>query len=91
MSETLTPESARWDEFCDALADTITISSDPHTWRCDGDQGQNKDKPELVHRYAKEIMAKMGNVDVEASLKFFEEHGGYCDCEILFNVDRCGR
>ena len=91
MPETLTPESARWNEFCDALFNTITVSTNPHRWRCDGDRGHNKDKPELVHRYAKKVMADMGNVDVEASLKFFEEHGGYCDCEILFNVDRCGR
>jgi hypothetical protein len=86
MSETLTPSSPRWNEFYNALADTLTISADPGTWRCDGDQGMNKDTPERVHRYAKTVMANMGNVDVEASLKFFEEHGGYCDCEILFNV-----
>jgi len=28
----------------------------------------------------------MSNVDIDASLKFFEMHGGHCDCEILFNV-----
>lgn len=27
------------------------------------------------------------DVDIEASLKYFEDHGGYCDCEILMNVD----
>jgi hypothetical protein len=25
--------------------------------------------------------------DVVASLDYFNEHGGHCDCEILFNVD----
>lgn len=25
--------------------------------------------------------------DISASLKFFDEHGGHCDCEILFNVN----
>jgi Protein of unknown function (DUF2695) len=48
--------------------------------RCDGD-----------HRYAKQIMNEMGNIDIPASIEFFEEHGGYCDCEILLNVDPDGR
>jgi hypothetical protein len=33
-------------------------------------------------------MSEMGGVDIPASLEYFEEHGGYCDCEILLNVDR---
>jgi hypothetical protein len=24
---------------------------------------------------------------VAASLAYFDEHGGYCDCEAVFNVD----
>jgi hypothetical protein len=36
-------------------------------------------------------MTEMGNVDIPASIAFFEEHGGYCDCEILLNVDPEGR
>src|SRR5262249_23932823 len=26
------------------------------------------------------------DVDVEGSLAYFEGHGGFCDCEIVFNV-----
>jgi hypothetical protein len=26
-------------------------------------------------------------VDVEASVEFFVEHGGHCDCEVLFNLN----
>jgi hypothetical protein len=33
-------------------------------------------------------MHKMGGINVEVSLAYFEDHGGYCDCEILLNVDR---
>jgi hypothetical protein len=25
--------------------------------------------------------------DVQGSLRYFEEYGGHCDCEILLNVD----
>ena len=80
--EVLTPESTRWDEFADRLFWIITADGNP---RCDGDQEPN------VHRYAKQIMTEMGNVDIPASIAFFEEHGGYCDCEILLNVDPEGR
>ena len=41
--------------------------------------GTNKDNAETV-------MRKMGGVNIEASLAYFEDHGGYCDCEILLNV-----
>ena len=32
-------------------------------------------------------MAEMGDINIEATLAYFEDHGGYCDCEILMNVD----
>jgi hypothetical protein len=46
------------------------------TWTCGGN-----DKP-----FARAILEKMGNIDIGASFDYFEEHGGYCDCEIVFNV-----
>jgi len=76
--EILTPESPRWDEFADALCEAIERHD------CDGDAqaaGSN------AHRRAKQIMAEMGGVDIPESLAFFESRGGYCDCEILLNVD----
>jgi hypothetical protein len=81
--EVMTPDSPRWDEFCNALSQTLYISETE--WRCDGDIHQ---AGALVHAYAKYIMAEMGNIDIPASLAFFRSRGGFCDCEILFNVDR---
>jgi hypothetical protein len=50
-------------------------------WRCEGDQAK--------HPYARAILAKhFPGVDAAASIEYFEAHGGYCDCEVLFNVDR---
>jgi hypothetical protein len=37
---------------------------------------------------ARAILETMPDIDIEASFAFFEEYGGYCDCEILFNVVR---
>jgi len=85
MSEILTPESPRWDEFANGLSMMMTRGCGEGQWRCDGDGfGAN---PEHVHRYAKTVMRNMGNVDIEGTLAYCKEHGGGCDCEILFNVD----
>ena len=79
--EILTPKSRRWDEFADALFAVTRVPGNPDEWLCDGDAGEH------VYRYAKAVMTKMGNIDIAGTLAFFREHGGYCDCEILFNVD----
>ncbi len=39
------------------------------------------------YRYATEIMQMMGGIDIEKSIAFFQEHGGFCDCEICFNIN----
>jgi Protein of unknown function (DUF2695) len=36
--------------------------------------------------HAEPLMREMGDIDVPGSIKFFQEHGGFCDCEILFNI-----
>jgi hypothetical protein len=38
------------------------------------------------HRLAEQGMLHMGDVDIPGSIEFFEQHGGFCDCEIIFNV-----
>src|SRR5262245_10158884 len=67
MTEILTPESPRWDQFLDALVAML------------GERGCDGDGPAYIHRHAKTIMKNMGNVDIAGSLAYFEEHGGYCD------------
>jgi Protein of unknown function (DUF2695) len=39
------------------------------------------------HRLAEQILGEMGDIDVSGSVAFFRAHGGFCDCEILFNVE----
>lgn len=38
------------------------------------------------HRHTREILALFPNVNIEASIAHFKEHGGHCDCEVMFNV-----
>ncbi len=82
----MTPENPRWPEFTRRLSETLFYDDDHLRWYCDGD-GTGDSDPALAHRYARQILAQMGGVDVDGSLAFFCENGGYCDCEILFNVD----
>jgi hypothetical protein len=70
----LTPESPEWEAFVDAMFAAMKRNG------CDGDAGH--------HRHAKAVMTSMGGIDIEKTLAFFESRGGYCDCEILLNVDR---
>ena len=65
--------NAAWDEFCEALWRAIAPG------RCMGD-GAGR------HYFARWLLAERG-YDVEASLTLYETKGGYCDCEILLNVD----
>jgi hypothetical protein len=80
MPEVLTPENPRWEQFTAAMLDSMESME-----LCDGDARQAE--PDKVHRHAKAVMTAMGDIDIAATLAFFEAHGGYCDCEILLNVD----
>lgn len=83
--EIMNHSNDRWEEFLSRLegpegCDFQEKEPGNHksiTWKCEG--GENKD-------YSKKILEEMGGIDIEASLRFFEENGGHCDCEILFNV-----
>jgi hypothetical protein len=67
----MTPDHLEWEEFCNILNDRINL------YGCDAE----------TLTQAEYILSKyFPNIDVEKSLEYFREHGGYCDCEILMNV-----
>lgn len=70
--EIMTHGHPRWNEFIDSLAKERAIME-----KCSGGWKES---------YAIEILRKMGNLDIEKSIEYFEKHGGYCDCEILLNL-----
>ena len=85
----MNPSHPRWDEFCNLLEGPEAcdfkerVPGDPNTvtWTCKG--GMDK-------TFARAILTKMGfsELATEASLVYFDDHGGHCDCEILFNVEK---
>ena len=83
----MTPANKRWEEFTERLVGEEGCdfkdgdNSNPAlpTWKC----SSKRERP-----LSTAILEKMGNIDIVETMKYFDEHGGYCDCEILFNVDK---
>ncbi len=77
----MTPDHPKWDEFCARLEGpngcNFRSEEGKDVWNCAG--GNNRD-------YAKAILKNM-KMNVKKSFEYFDNHGGYCDCEILFNVN----
>ncbi len=83
MTSFIAPGHERWDEFVRRLEGPEgcwirTKESGGPVWDCDGN-----------HERASRILRAMGcsSAEIRVSLEYFERHGGYCDCEILLNVD----
>ena len=36
--------------------------------------------------FTRKILAEIGNININATIEEFQSLGGYCDCEILWNV-----
>lgn len=79
------PGHLRWEEFVGRLEGgegcNFKVVKGKTTWKCKG--GENKDRATAILKK----MSKQEPIDIEGTLRFFESRGGYCDCEILFNVD----
>lgn len=77
----MTPLHPSWLGFVDQLTaacDFRYVGPGPENirWNCDHDL-----------RRARKLLESYG-VDVLGSLQYFRLHGGFCDCEVLFNVDQ---
>ena len=80
----MTPDHPRWEEFVVRLEgpEGLDFSLGPEV-----NQARSRCSGGLDRPYARRILTAMGGIDVKGSLTYFEEHAGYCDCEILMNVD----
>jgi Protein of unknown function (DUF2695) len=71
------PSDPRWVEFCEAL------------WMALGEElpglCMGARQYSARHYFAERLLEGRG-FDAEASLALYEKRGGYCDCEILWNV-----
>ena len=79
----MTSDHPRWTEFIKRLegpegCDFKENDEGKITWSCKG--GTDKS-------FAISILKTMQDIDIPGSVRWFDAHGGYCDCEIVFN---CG-
>jgi hypothetical protein len=79
----MNPDHERWDEFYEKLEGVqgCNFRKDENgkiKFNCNGDFS----KTEI-------ILEEMGfnEEQIDRSLQYFSNHGGYCDCEILLNVE----
>lgn len=84
--QVLTVDHFRWWEFYEKLAgeegcnfrsENDENGAERTVWNC----SSSVERP-----FCRAILEKMGGIDVEATLDYFGEHGGHCDCEVVFNV-----
>ena len=87
--QTMTEDHPQWEEFLDHLCGpegcNFHEGSDGRLmWTCGGG-GIAQHKPIAASR----ILAKyFPDVDLQSTITYFEENGGFCDCEILFNAHK---
>jgi hypothetical protein len=79
----MTPSHPKWKVFFADLegprgCDFRKNDAGKFTWKCDS----------TIKRSICRRLLKKHGAAVEESLKFFAEHDGYCDCEVVFNVRR---
>ena len=80
--KTMTVNHPRWSEFLKRLTgkEGCNFRKDDKgraRWTCKGG---------FSRPFATKILKEMGDIDAPRSLKYFESRGGFCDCEIVFNV-----
>lgn len=82
--QAMTPTNPRWEEFIERLEGIEGCSfhrdsNEEIHWTCSGD---------LDRGLSTNLLKRMGLNDeaITESLAFFKTHGGYCDCEVIFNV-----
>jgi hypothetical protein len=78
ISQAMLPGNPRWEEFLERLSGPEGCDFHEDRWTCYNDT-----------RAAQALLARMGlsRPAIKLSLGFYRDHGGCCDCEIVFNVD----
>jgi hypothetical protein len=78
----MSPSHPRWDEFLERLCGPEGCDFKAKGWTCFGDV-----------RFSRKVLSGMG-LDAAAtdlSIGGFRKLGGYCDCEVVFNVEESDR
>ncbi len=71
------PGHPRWNEFVDCLVGPEGCAFNGETWTCFGDT-----------RFTERLLRQMelDPATIAICTRHFRRRGGYCDCEVVFNV-----
>ena len=75
--EIMTPTHSQWEKFMERLQEACKgrDAEGNIAYYCDG-----------TLKNARRVLEGMDRIDVEKSLEYFQDFGGFCDCEIGLNV-----
>jgi len=89
MRQVMSFEHPRWEEFYDILENAI-MEYDPKEddwyYRCAG--GGDLNCTFEAYNGTITILKGWGNFDLLKTIHWLQDHGGYCDCEVLMNCDK---
>lgn len=73
----MSPDHPDWNEFVMCMMDLESCDRVPKDTEltCDGTQ-----------RITRLVLETFKDIDIEATLEYFQEFGGYCDCEVNMNT-----
>lgn len=71
MKEVLTPKNIAWSDFIEKLDFALAHKPCTHSY-------------EITTNI---LRAYFTQIDIAKTIKYFEENGGYCDCEVRWNID----
>ncbi len=82
IDDPILPRHPLWDKFIDQLCGPECCNFRNDRWTCFGDL-----------RFSEAILDRFGlsETSLQVSLAYFRDHGGFCDCEVVFNVDGAWR
>ena len=63
------------DRGCDSCSENETCKCEQITWNCDG-----------TLTLFEESLKECEVIDTTPYIAYSQKHGGYCDCEVIFNV-----
>lgn len=73
MTNIMNKTDPRWRKFIDMLSKAIERNG------CDAT---------TLTQSKKILKEHFSDIDIEGTVEYFEGRGGFCDCEVIYNVDR---
>lgn len=82
MVTIMTREHPQWGLFANILIAALDFEELSGIFRCDGTF--RRSVATLLFMTELDLVK---DIDIDGTLQYFKENNGYCDCEVIFNID----